>query len=206
MRLKAIFLAAALILTLTACGAKRPAALIAETEATLKTVQMLPAERIPESGWTEESFSYTVRLGGYQKMFPLTLAECGSLFSVDTEKGLTYDGGKATGRLLVEGCYVGTVSLTDCPSETDLRGGRVRSMTFTAPKAGDGNDYPSLYPVALNKVTIGSSAEDIRQNLGYDVTAAGTIDISEKIGRYQFTIKGDAANGVTAITLTDAGT
>ena len=44
------------------------------------------------------------------------------------------------------------------------------------------------------------------QNLGYDVTAAGTIDISEKIGRYQFTIKGDAANGVTAITLTDAGT
>ena len=78
-------------------------------------------------------------------------------------------------------------------------------MTFTAPKAGDGNDYPSLYPVALNKVTIGSSAEDIRQNLGYDVTAAGTIDISEKIGRYQFTIKGDAANGVTAITLTDAG-
>lgn len=203
-RIRSIFLAAVMSLTLASCGAELPPALTVESETTLRAVFMLPAARIPETGWDEESFSYTVFLGGYQRPLPLTLEQCGSLFTVAEDDAFTFnDDGTASGHLLYQGCYVGTVQLTGCISEARVREGNVKSMTFTAPKSGDGNYYPSVYPIAINHVTIGSTAEEIEDLLGFSVSATGKIDVSETIGRYRITLKGTASDGVTEITLRD---
>lgn len=204
-KIRALLLAALMSLSLAACGSEPPPALTVESETTLKAVFLLPAARIPEMGWDEESFAHTIFLGGYQHPFPTTLSACGSLFTIADDSAFSFsDDGTVTGHLLFQGCYVGTVKLKNCISESKMYEGTVKSLTFTAPKTGDGNYYPSVYPISLNHVTIGSTAEDIAQDLGFAVSATGNIDISEKIGRYQIKLRGTAADGVTEITLTDA--
>lgn len=201
----ALLLSVLISLTLlAACGAEPSPSLTAESAATLNAVFMLPASRVPEMGWDEESFGYAVYIGGYQHPFPTTLHQCGSLFSIAEDDAFQFsEDGTVTGHLLFQGCYVGTVKLSDCVSESKMYEGRVRSLTFTAPKAGDGNTYPSVYPISLNHVTIGSTAEEIEDFLGFPASVTGNIDITETIGRYQIRLRGTAADGVTEITLSD---
>ena len=197
-------LALLMSLSLISCGAERPPALSVDTESRLKTVAMLPATRIPETGWDEDSIAYTIYINGSQHRFPTTLSQCGSLFTIADDSAFTFsDDGIVTGHLLYEGCMVGSVKLKNCASESAMYDGTIKSLTFTAPNAGDGNIYPSMYPISINHVTIGSTAEEISNLLGFDVPAGGTINVAETIGRYQIILKGNAEKGVTEIILID---
>ena len=202
---KTALLSLLMSLTLFSCGAEPPPSLTAESESALKTVFLLPAARIPETGWDEQSFAYSIYLGGTQHPFPTTLSQCGSLFTIADDSAFSFsDDGTVTGHLLYQGCTVGTVRLKNCVSESQMYEGTVKSLTFTAPKEGDGNYYPSIYPISVNHVTIGTSEAEITDLLGFQSTSAGSISIAETIGRYQIIIKGSAEAGVTEITLIDA--
>ena len=57
---------------------------------------------------------------------------------------------------------------------------------------------PSLFPIAFNGITIGSTAEQVKENLGIELTATGA-EIKTLHHIIQF--KGSPAEGVTGITL-----
>ena len=203
-KIRAGLLALLMSLTLVSCGAKKPPALSVDTESRLKTVALLPAARIPEFGWDEDSIAFVIYINGSQHKFPTTLSQCGSLFTIADDDAFSFGAdGTVTGHLLYEGCMVGSVRLENCVSESEMYEGTVKTLTFTAPQANDGNYYPSMYPISINHVTIGSTAEEISELLGFAVSADGNISVAETIGRYQIILKGSAEKGVTEIVLID---
>ena len=205
-KLTAFALSALLILPLTACFDDPDPALSAESVSKLTAVlEEKPAE-IPKDGWDEESISKVIKYGGKAVKFPCTLDDLGALFDYAEDGRFTVaEDGEVFGDLVYENCNIGTAKLLNAPSKNEYRKGTVKLLMFTAGKYGDGKFWPSVYPISVNGVTIGSSAKEIEEKLGFKCKGVNQINIVQEIGNYRIVFAGTKLEGVTSIAITNTG-
>ena len=192
-------LAAALCLPLLSCGSEPPPKLTAESYSELMTIQKLPPAYVPGGSWTEADIPGALWLGASRFSFPATYSTLSSKFSVDPEASDTIINPDKTisASLYYDGCACGTITLYDCPSESEITSGKIRKIKIFDMGRTD-LPAPALFPVTFNGITIGSTAEQFKENLGIELTASGA-EISTSQHTIQFS--GSPAEGVTAITL-----
>ena len=197
-----ILFALLMSLTLLSCAAKqtKKPELTVESYTELNTVLKLPPVNVPGGAWTEADIQCALYLGAKPFSFPGTFNAMGSKFSVDQKAAdFTYTkDNELTATLLYDGCACGTVCLTDCPSQEDYFSGFVSSVTFKDLGRSD-LPAPAIFPVAFNGITIGSTAEQVKNNLGTELTVSGA---EIRTPHHIIQLKGSPAEGVTAITLT----
>ncbi len=199
-RFVCLILAAALSLSLCSCGAKKPKPeLTVESYTELSTVLKLPPVYVPGGSWTEADIPGALWVGAKSFTFPATYASLGSKFSIDPEAADTVrtDGGDLSAVLLFDGCACGTIDLTGCDSKEAYTTGIIAAISFKNMGRSE-TPSPSVFPVAFNGITIGSTAEQFKENLGIELTASGA-EIKTLHHTIQFS--GSPAEGVTAITL-----
>lgn len=192
-------LAAALCLPLLSCGAEPPPRLTVESVAELRTIQKLPPAYVPGGNWTEADIPGALWLGASRFSFPATYSSLTSKFSVDPEAADTVINPDKTIRatLLYEGCACGTITMSDCRNESEITSGKISKIEFYNMGRSD-LPAPELFPVSFNGITIGSPADQVKENLGIELTDAGA-EISTSQHTIQFS--GSPAGGVTKITL-----
>ncbi len=195
-----ILLTVIMSLALLSCGEKPKPELSVESYTELNTVLKLPPVYVPGGSWTEADIPAALFLGAKPFTFPATFTSVNSKFTIDPKASDTQvtAEGVMTATLLYDGCACGTITLYDCPSETDYISGKIHEIIFRDLGRSD-LPAPSLFPIAFNGVTIGSSAEQVKENLGIALDAAG---IEIQTSRHIIRLDGSLTDGVTKITLT----
>ncbi len=199
-RFVCLMLAAALSLSLCACGAEKPKPeLTVESYTELSTVLKLPPVYVPGGSWTEADVPGALWVGAKPFSYPATYASLSSKFSIDPEAADTFlsETGELTATLLYDGCACGSITLQACDSKAAYSTGLITAISFQDMGRSD-LPAPSLFPIAFNGITIGSTADQVKENLGIELTATGA-EIKTLHHIIQF--KGSPAEGVTGITL-----
>lgn len=196
-----ILFIAAMSLSLLSCGEKPKPELTVESYTELSTVLKLPPVYVPGGSWTEADIPAALWLGAKKFTFPATFTSLSSKFTIDTQASdtqYTIENGNMTATLLYDGCACGTVTLYDCVSATDYSSGKIHEIVFRDLGRSD-LPAPSLFPISFNGATIGSTAEQVKTNLGIELGASG-VEITTS--RHIIKLSGSPTDGVTAITLT----
>ena len=202
--LTALTLSALLILPLSGCFEDPDPALSPDSVTKLTAVLEEKPAAIPEKGWDEESIAKVIKYGGKTVSFPCTLDDLGGLFDYAEDGRFTVsDDGEVFGDLVYDTCNVGTAKLLNAPDKANYRKGTVKLLMFTAGKYGDGKFWPSVYPISVNGVTIGSSAKDIEEKLGFQCKGVNQINVVEEIGCYRIVFAGTKLDGITSIAITN---
>lgn len=193
-------LAAALSLSLCACGSSKPKPeLTVESYTELQTIQKLPPVYVPGGNWTEADIPGALWVGAGRFSFPATFTTLGSKFSIDpsAETNTITEDGEITAILLYDGCACGEITLTDCTALENYSVGKIRQIIFRESNIKE-RPSPALFPVCFNGITIGSTAEQVKDNLGIELGNSGA-EIQTAHHTIRFT--GSPAEGVTKIIL-----
>ena len=202
--LTVLALSALLTAPLCGCFSDQTPALSPENVTKLTAVLDEKPAAIPEKGWDEESIAKVIKYGGKAVGFPCTLNDLGAEFDYAEDGRFTVsDDGDVYGDLIFDTCNIGTAKLVDAPSKDEYRKGTVKLLQFTAGKYGDGKFWPSVYPISINGVTIGSSAKDIEEKLGFKSKGINQINVVAEIGCYRIVFAGTKLDGVTSIAISN---
>ncbi len=197
-------MAAAVMMSFCACNEPVVTEMQESTVKTLRENLDAPKKEIPEEGWTQKSLMKVIKLGKKEMKFPCTMADLDSLFEYSTD-GRFYvsDDGDVYGDLLYDSCDVGNLKLLDAPDKANYKKGKVKMIMFKAEEYGDDKNWAQVYPISINGVTIGSSAAEIEERLGFKTTGVNNFSISQQVGDIRLVFTGSKIDGVTSIAITN---
>ncbi|MBQ8966595.1 hypothetical protein [Ruminococcus sp.] len=161
-KITALLMAAVMMMGGTACEHNKKGVPPADAKVDFSAPAPVP---VPEEGWTDETLGDVIYLNGKKLQLPCYVEDLGEGFEVEPdeerEKNLE-DKGYSTFFLDYYGYNVGVISLKGADR-------KVISLDLTCYDDYDKlvKEYPKL-PFSVNGVTIGSSIEDMRTNLGKD--------------------------------------
>ena len=161
-KLTALLMAAVMMMGGTACTLNKKGVPPADAKADFSAPDPVP---VPEEGWTDETLGDVIYLNGKKLQLPCYVEDLGEGFEVEPdeehEKKLE-DIGHATFFLDYYGYNVGVIGLKGADR-------KVIRLDLTCYDDYDKlvKEYPKL-PFSVNGVTIGSSFEDMKTNLGKD--------------------------------------
>ena len=195
-----ILLAVLMSVTLLSCGAKKPKPeLTVESYTELQTIQKLPPVYVPGGSWTEADIPGALWVGAHPFSYPATFSALGGKFSIDPEafSSIITGQGEITATLLYDGCACGVITLSDCTTLENYNIGKIRSLDFHDCHDSE-HPAPALFPICFSGITIGSTAEQIKNNLGIDAEN-GLAVISTSHHTIKFNVS--PTEGVTSIIL-----
>lgn len=206
MRIKkhiAILCAAILAAAAVGCGNKNSGAessvtitISEEAKEKLQAAIDIQPSEVPEGGWTDETLVDVMYINGEKTHFPSCLDDFGEGF--DAIKGnpqyfkLNNDGSVNAG-LNFYGDFVGVCSVLDCENADTVCTSRLKAISFSYDES-DTENYPEIYPISINGVTIGSTYDDVVEKLGLAPVSDDFDPYKNDFGNFALTVSTENFN------------
>lgn len=124
---------------------------------------------VPADGWTDAELLDVIYINGEKMNIPFTMVDLGEGYSLLTdEENFIQQEGETSAVITYYEMPCGLVkALTDASPENFAEQVFSGITFYTVP--ANANQYPDMFPISINGITIGSSYDDIVEQLGFTV-------------------------------------
>ena len=136
-----------------------------ETPPELPDIEPVP---VPEGGWTEETIQDVIYINGKNVHLPCKFEEFGDGFEISIDEYTKFnDDNHAFVTYKYNDIMIGGMGIDNCANQDELQSGDVVYIWCSTDYLEDGSDNRA--PVSINGVSLGSTKEDIENNLDFEM-------------------------------------
>lgn len=167
-----------------------------EAKQKLQTAIDIQPSEVPEGGWTDETLVDVIYINGEKAHFPSCLNDFGEGFTAikdDPSYFKRNNDGSVNAGLNFYGDFVGVCSVLGCENADTVCTSRLKAISFSYDES-DTENYPEIYPISINGVTIGTSYDDVVDKLGLTPISDDMDPYKNDFGNFALTVSTENFN------------